>query len=107
MVPAAGLAEERDGHMSRRHSSSVPIRVLCVDDDTYLTDLLRFALARDGYTVEVANTGTEALRIAQTDPPDVVVLDIDLPDMNGFVLCTRFNKLLRLPVVMLTASHLD
>ena len=86
---------------------AVPTRVLCVDDDTYLTDLLRYALRRDGYTVEVANTGADALRIAQADPPDIVVLDVNLPDVNGFTLCNRLRKGLHLPVIMLTASILD
>jgi DNA-binding NtrC family response regulator len=67
--------------MLQRHFPAVPIKVLCVDDDTYLTDLLRYALSRDGYTVEVANTGADALRNAQADPPDVVVEIVPLPPL--------------------------
>ncbi|HEV7215151.1 MAG TPA: response regulator transcription factor [Chloroflexota bacterium] len=78
-----------------------------MDDDIYLTDLLRYALSHDGYAVEVANTGADALRTAQADPPDVVVLDVNLPDVNGFTLCNRFRKVLHLPVIMLTARSLD
>lgn len=93
--------------MQRHFLPTGPIKVLCVDDDIYLTDLLRYALSHDGYAVEVANTGADALRTAQADPPDVVVLDVNLPDVNGFTLCNRFRKVLHLPVIMLTARSLD
>ncbi len=93
--------------MIQYHFPGVPIKVLCVDDDAYLTSLLHYALTRDGYTVEVANTGAEALRCAQADPPDVVILDVNLPDIDGFTLCSRFRKGMRLPVILLTASRLD
>ena len=93
--------------MMQRNLPTGPIKVLCVDDDPYLTDLLRYALSHDGYAVEVANNGADALRNAQADPPDVVVLDVNLPDINGFTLCQRFRKQMRLPVILLTASSLD
>lgn len=105
MTSQPGL-NEGDGMISRQ-SSAIPIRVLCVDDDTYLTDLLRYALSRDGYSVEVANTGADALRSVQAEPPDVVVLDVNLPDVNGFALCSQIRKTMHLPVIMLTASSLD
>src|SRR6185437_7096681 len=72
-----------------------------------LTDLLHYALTRDGYKVSVANNGTDALRAAQTDPPDAVVLDVHLPDMSGLTLCGQLRRQCQLPVLMLTASHLD
>ncbi|MGH2346588.1 MAG: response regulator transcription factor, partial [Chloroflexota bacterium] len=81
--------------------------VLCVDDDPYLTDLFHYALTRDGYTVDVACTGAEALHIARLDPPDVVVLNLHLPDMNGFTLCGRLRKTLHIPVIMLIALSTD
>jgi DNA-binding response OmpR family regulator len=81
--------------------------VLCVDDDTYLTDLLRYALTREGYLVQVATCGAEALKIAEVDPPDVVILDVNLPDMNGYDLCSRFHGSFNIPVIMLTARHAD
>jgi DNA-binding response OmpR family regulator len=93
--------------MMQRHLPTKPISVLCVDDDPYLTDLLRYALGHDGYEVAVANTGADALRHAQADPPDVVVLDVHLPDISGFTLCTQFRKVMHLPVILLTASNLD
>ena len=85
----------------------MPVHVLCVDDDPYLTDLLRYALSRDGYAVDVAGTGAEALRIAQAHPPDIVILDRNLPDRDGFALCGQFRRTLHIPVIMLTASSAD
>ncbi len=90
-----------------RLSPTVPSNILCVDDDSYLTDLFHYALTRDGNKVHVAHTGAEALRIAQLDRPDVVVLNLHLPDMNGLNLCTRLRKTLHIPVIMLIALSTD
>ena len=89
--------------------SEMPMRckVLCVDDDHHLTDLLRYALTRAGYAVQEANTGAEALRLATVDPPDVVLLDIRLPDIDGRTLCTQLRAMLHVPIVMLTAHKAD
>ncbi|MGH2386752.1 MAG: response regulator transcription factor [Chloroflexota bacterium] len=78
-----------------------------MDDDPYLTDLLQYALARDGYNVVVAGDGATALRLAQTDPPDAVLLDLHLPDVDGLTLCGQLRRQGRMPVIMLTASHTD
>lgn len=93
--------------MMHRLNAAIAPKILCVDDDTYLTDLLQYALTRDGYKVSVANNGADALRAAQTDPPDAVVLDVHLPDMSGLTLCGQLRRQCQLPVLMLTASHLD
>ena len=82
-------------------------KVLCVDDDHHLTDLLRYALTRAGYAVQEANTGAEALRLATVDPPDVVLLDIRLPDIDGRTLCTQLRAMLHVPIIMLTARKAD
>jgi DNA-binding response OmpR family regulator len=82
-------------------------KILCVDDDVYLTDLLQYALGREGYSVQVANRGAKAIQLAETDPPDAVILDVNLPDANGFTLCTQFRTALHVPVIMLTARHAD
>jgi two-component system OmpR family response regulator len=82
-------------------------KVLCVDDDIYLTDLLRYALAREGYSVQVAATGAEALRSVQIDPPDIAVVDVNLPDINGFELCAQLRGRFRIPVLMLSARQAE
>src|SRR5690242_741039 len=82
-------------------------KVLCVDDDAHLTVLLRFALSREGYAVQIANRGSQAINAVKDDPPSIVVLDVNLPDVDGFVLCELFRSTYQLPVIMLTARHDD
>lgn len=82
-------------------------KILCVDDDTYLADLLRYALTRVGYTVQLAYTGTAALRAVQAVQPDLVIADVNLPDMDGFQLCAQLREQYHLPVILLTGRHMD
>ncbi|HWE64815.1 MAG TPA: response regulator transcription factor [Chloroflexota bacterium] len=81
--------------------------ILYVDDDSYLTDLMRYALSREGYTVQIANSGAAALRTAQAHRPDLVILDLNLPDTDGFALCSQFRTELHLPVIILSGRHSD
>jgi DNA-binding response OmpR family regulator len=81
--------------------------ILCVDDDTYLTDLLRYALSRVGYSVQLAHSGAAALRAAQVKRPDLVIADVNLPDIDGFQLCAQLRRQFDLPVIMLTARTVD
>ena len=83
------------------------VQVLCVDDDTYLADLLRYALTSAGYIVQVAHTGSAALHVAQSSPPDVAIVDVNLPDTDGFTLCAALRRDLNIPVILLTARHLE
>ncbi|HET9729059.1 MAG TPA: response regulator transcription factor, partial [Acidimicrobiia bacterium] len=79
-------------------------RVLVVDDETNITDLVATALRYEGFDVEVANTGTDALRAAETFRPDLMVLDIMLPDRDGYAVVQRLRADGRhVPVVFLTA----
>ena len=82
----------------------VPVRVLIVDDDRALRDALRRALALAGYdTVQVEDGGGARAEIAAR-PPDAVVLDIGLPDVDGLEVCRRLRAAgERVPVLMLTA----
>jgi phosphate regulon transcriptional regulator PhoB len=81
-------------------------RVLIVEDEPDIRDLLVFHLERDGYQVSQARGGTDALRQAQASPPDLVLLDLMLPEMDGLEVCRRLrqNPLTQaVPIVMLTA----
>lgn len=84
-----------------------PARVLCVDDDPYLTDLLRYALLRDGHSVRVANTAADAIKAVAAERPDVVILDVRLPDTDGFTLCAHLRSTYRVPVILVTARSSD
>jgi len=79
-------------------------RILVVEDEQKIADTLKLGLTEDGYHVEVAYDGTIAWKLFQTQPFDLVVLDINLPGINGYELCKRIrNKNIQVPVIMLTA----
>jgi len=78
-------------------------RVLVVDDDLTVRDVVRRYLERDGHTVTVAGDGETALRLAAGAEPDLVVLDLMLPGIDGLEVCRRLREHSAVPVVMLTA----
>src|ERR1700738_1984895 len=78
-------------------------RVLVVDDDPLLVRLVRTHLEKAGYRVIEARDGEQALDVAATELPDLVVLDLMLPKLDGFEVCRRIREFSLVPVVMLTA----
>jgi DNA-binding response OmpR family regulator len=78
-------------------------RILVVDDDQDIRQLLRALLERAGYVVDEAEDGRAALRILFTTPPALVVLDVTMPDMDGYETLERIRDLSDVPVLMLTA----
>lgn len=77
--------------------------VLVVDDDTTVTDVVSRYLRREGLAVESVGDGGAALERAAQHAPDLVVLDLMLPGMNGVEVCRRLRELAPIPVIMLTA----
>src|SRR5215471_19447091 len=78
--------------------------ILVVDDDTRVTSALRRTLAYEGYQVSVAEDGAKALSIARMKPPDVVILDLMLPGIDGLEVCRRLRASGdAIAVLMLTA----
>lgn len=80
--------------------------VLVVDDEDDIVDLLQYNLSKEGYRVSVARDGVEAMTSTQEDRPDLIILDIMMPRMNGIEFCDAVRKdaLLRsIPIMMLTA----
>jgi DNA-binding response OmpR family regulator len=78
-------------------------RILVVDDDQDIRQLLRALLERAGYVVDEAEDGRAALRILFTTPPALVILDVTMPDMDGYETLERIRDLSEVPVLMLTA----
>jgi DNA-binding response OmpR family regulator len=76
---------------------------MVVDDDATLADVVARYLARDGHRVECVHDGCEAFRRITVEPPDLVVLDLMLPGMDGLEICRRLRRQWPIPVVMLTA----
>jgi DNA-binding response OmpR family regulator len=79
--------------------------ILLVDDDSLLTDSLAYILRQEGYIVFVAATGAEAIERATRDEPDLVLLDISLPDLSGVEVCRRLQTAYRVPIIMLTGRR--
>ncbi|MCC6225980.1 MAG: response regulator transcription factor [Microthrixaceae bacterium] len=78
-------------------------RIMVVDDDANITDVLSRYLEREGFAVETASDGRTALRRALKDPPDLMVLDVMLPGLDGFAVCRRLRAMSPVPVILLTA----
>ena len=78
-------------------------RVLLVDDDPSLREVVRYALDRAGYTVTEAANGREALERFERDEPDLVVLDVLMPEMDGLAVCRELRTTSRVPIVFLSS----
>ncbi len=79
------------------------MKVLVVDDDADLLDLMTYALGREGFTVTTAIDGQQALQRWETERPDIVLLDGNLPKLDGFEVCRRIRHGAKTPIIMLTA----
>jgi DNA-binding response OmpR family regulator len=77
-------------------------RILVVDDDALVRKSLEYRLEREGYTVSVAETGDEALTFARRDQPDLIVLDIGLPDRDGLDVARTIQREMDVPILFLT-----
>ncbi|UCE04305.1 MAG: response regulator [Candidatus Latescibacterota bacterium] len=86
-------------------------RILIVDDDPDILETLQHALGQEGYAVDVESNGNAALASARTQPPDLAVLDVMLPGLNGYEVARRLKQEMRdgvlppFPVLMLTARR--
>ena len=83
-----------------------PPRILVVDDEDDILDLLRYNLEQEGFTVEQACDGVEAVQAASTRAPDLIIIDVMMPRMDGFEACRKMRELPALkatPIIMLTA----
>ncbi len=82
--------------------------VLVVDDQPFFTTMLRNALVQQGLHVLVANSGPDGLKAAKESKPDVILLDIEMPGMDGFVVCEKLRKddeVKDIPIVVLTGTN--
>jgi two-component system alkaline phosphatase synthesis response regulator PhoP len=82
-------------------------KVLVVDDDVKTVELVRLYLNRDGYQVLTAYDGIEALHLARESCPDLIVLDLMLPDIDGLEVCRTLRHESDVPIIMLTARTTD
>jgi two-component system alkaline phosphatase synthesis response regulator PhoP len=85
----------------------MPHKILVVDDDPNTARLVRLYLQRDGHTVSTASDGVEAVKLARERRPDLIVLDIMMPKMDGIEVCRVLRQESDVPIIMLTARTTD
>lgn len=83
------------------------MKILVVDDEELLVKGIRFNLQNDGYDVITGSDGIEALQLAQTQQPDLIILDVMMPNMDGLQACAKIREFSDVPIIMLTAKTED
>ena len=91
--------------MEMNNSSENKKTVLIVDDEKPIVDILQYNLEKEGYETLIANDGLTALNIALEQRPNIILLDIMLPKMDGLTVCKRIRTTLNIPIIMLTAKE--
>ncbi len=83
------------------------MKILVVDDENLLVKGIRFNLQNDGYDVITGSNGLEAIELAQAQSPDLIVLDIMMPEMDGLAACEKIRQFSNVPIILLTAKSDD
>lgn len=83
------------------------MKILVVEDDLSLSDVLAFTLRRAGYEVVTAFDGVAALQLWQAENPDLIVLDLNLPKMDGLAVCRQIRSLAQTPIIILSVRSSD
>ena len=79
-------------------------KILVVDDDQNICELLRLYVEKEGFEVVIANDGRVALEVFEAENPDLILLDIMLPELDGWQVCREIRKKSKCPIIMLTAK---
>ncbi|MFY9812718.1 MAG: response regulator transcription factor [Dehalococcoidales bacterium] len=82
-------------------------KILIIDDEIHIVELAKLYLQRDGFQVEYATKGHEGLAMVAAGNPDLVILDIMLPDIDGFEVCRQIRAKSKVPILMLSARRED
>ncbi len=83
------------------------MKILVVDDEELLVKGIRFNLQNEDYTVFSGSNGVEAVKLAQAEQPDLVVLDVMMPEMDGLTACSKIREFSNVPIILLTAKADD
>lgn len=79
-------------------------KILVVDDDKNLLEVIKYNLVNEGYSVVIAENGTQAVEKARQEKPDLIILDVMLPEIDGFEVCRILRKEMSIPILMLSAK---
>ena len=83
------------------------MKILVVDDEDLLVKGIRFNLQNDGYEVVTGSNGLEAIEYAKVDKPDLIILDVMMPEMDGLTACAKIREFSDVPIILLTAKTAD
>ncbi|MBZ4645115.1 MAG: two-component system, OmpR family, response regulator VicR [Petroclostridium sp.] len=83
------------------------MKILIVDDEKLLVKGIKFNFEQDGYQVEVAYDGEEAIKLAKDKSIDIIILDLMLPKVDGLTVCQKIREFSNVPIIMLTAKNED
>ena len=83
------------------------MKILVVDDEQLLVKGIRFNLQNDGYEVISGNNGLEAIKLTKEENPDLIILDIMMPEMDGLTACAKIREFSNVPIILLTAKAED
>ena len=83
------------------------MKILVVDDEDLLVKGIRFNLQNDGYDVITGSNGLEAIQLMQSQQPDLIVLDVMMPEMDGLTACAQIREFSNVPIILLTAKAED
>ena len=79
------------------------MKILVVDDEALLVKGIRFNLQNEGYDVITGSDGLEAVQLTQNEHPDLIVLDVMMPNMDGMTACSKIREFSDVPIILLTA----
>lgn len=102
-----GVGESSYDRIRSRQEEQVPARILVVDDEPSIVDMLVYNLERAHYQVSVARDGGEALDVARREQPDLIILDLMLPVLDGLDVCRTLRREREVPIIMLTARDAE
>ena len=83
------------------------MKILVVDDEALLVKGIRFNLQNDGYDVITGSDGLQAVQLAKNESPDLIILDVMMPEMDGLTACARIREFSQVPIILLTAKVQD
>ena len=83
------------------------MKILVVDDEELLVKGIRFNLQNEGYEIITGSNGTEAVELAKQNTPDLIILDVMMPEMDGMTACARIREFSDVPIILLTAKTDD
>ena len=83
------------------------MKILVVDDEELLVKGIRFNLQNDGYQVACGSNGADAVSLARQESPDLIILDVMMPEMDGLTACSKIREFSNVPIILLTAKAND